>query len=92
MASNEESNKSITEQIRRAAKEKAEGRKEAKDKQKKMPLKPAAERDVFPSGDLEESMPKRLIQKKAKGGKVKSSASKRGDGIAQRGRTSGRMM
>jgi hypothetical protein len=30
--------------------------------------------------------------KKAKGGSVKSSASKRGDGIAQRGKTKGRMV
>jgi hypothetical protein len=30
--------------------------------------------------------------KKAKGGSIKSSASKRGDGIAQRGKTKGRMV
>jgi hypothetical protein len=46
---------------------------------------------VFPSiqGQLTGSLP---AQKKAKGGMIKSSASKRADGIAQRGKTRGRMI
>jgi hypothetical protein len=35
---------------------------------------------------------KKPTVKKAKGGSVKSSASKRGDGVAQRGKTKGRMV
>ena len=35
---------------------------------------------------------KKPTVKKAKGGAVKSSASKRGDGVAQRGKTKGRMI
>jgi len=35
---------------------------------------------------------KKEVEKKAKGGMIKSSASKRADGIAQRGKTRGRMI
>jgi hypothetical protein len=80
--------KTLEEMMRQIRASQEEERK-TKDKPR---LPPAAEREVFPSGDLEEPMPKRRVQKKAKGGKVKSSASKRGDGIAQRGKTRGKMI
>lgn len=50
------------------------------------------------AADEAELLDKRLkelntkVEKKAKGGMVKSSASKRADGIAQRGKTRGRMV
>lgn len=77
------------EEMMRQIRERQEKSRTTKEKPK---LPPAAERDVFPSGDLEEPMPKRRVQKKAKGGKVKPAASKRGDGCAQRGKTRGKMI
>ncbi len=45
-----------------------------------------------PSSKKEEMLDKESTSKMAKGGSVKSSASRRGDGIAQRGKTKGRML
>lgn len=81
--------KSLAEMMRQI---RASQEEEGKKREGKPKLPPAGERDPFPSGDLEEPMPPRRVQKKAKGGKVKSSASKRGDGCAQRGKTRGRMI
>jgi hypothetical protein len=51
-----------------------------------------AEQERRQKGMEDESKGKKPTVKKAKGGSVKSSASKRGDGIAQRGKTKGRMV
>jgi hypothetical protein len=42
--------------------------------------------------DSRKSMPSFKIEKKAKGGAIKSSASSRGDGIATKGKTRGRIV
>ena len=51
-----------------------------------------AEQERLQKNMENETKGKKPTVKKAKGGSIKSSASKRGDGIAQRGKTKGRMV
>jgi len=66
-----------------------EQRDEQRDEQRQM----KAETDAYNRALVYPETPKSpKVEKKAKGGSIKSSASKRADGIAIRGKTKGRMV